>query len=265
MSKDLVKMFCTAPLAEITNFDLKSLANARQTQIDFEGMQIPIYSWGEGEKVLLVHGWGSRASHMSLLARSIVEAGYQVHTFDAPAHSSVNSKPQKTTSSMFEFGRAISTVANHLGDLHAIVGHSLGAMATLFSITGYMRLEEYKFNSKKIVLISSPSNIKDVLSSFSKTNKFTEGENEALQLGLEKDFEFSAEDYNAGSALKNRNLDLLIIHDEDDDEVSISNAYDIKKAMPQTRLHITIGLGHKKILFSRDVIKVVSQFINRDL
>lgn len=70
-------------------------------------------------KVLLAHGWGSRASHMGLLTRSIVDAGFQVFTFDAPAHSSVNSKPSKTTSSMFEFGRAISTVANYLGDLHA--------------------------------------------------------------------------------------------------------------------------------------------------
>ena len=64
-----VEMFCTPQLIEVTNFDLKSIANSRQTHVDFKGIQILIYSWGEGKKTLLVHGWGSRASQMALLAR----------------------------------------------------------------------------------------------------------------------------------------------------------------------------------------------------
>jgi len=261
MNNNLVNHFCTPPYNEITNFDLKSIANAEQTHLDFEQIQIPIYSWGEGEKVLLVHGWGSRASHMSLLARIISNAGFQVFTFDAPAHSSVTNNQQKATSSMFEFGRSISAVANHIGNIHTIVGHSIGALAALFTVTGYLKLEKHKFDSKKIVLISSPANVEQVISSFSKTNNLSEIEKDTLRNYLEMEFDFKISDYCVSKALINLEQELLVIHDEDDEEVSVSNAYVFKNSLLKTNLHVTNKLGHKKILLNREIGKYVVNYI----
>ena len=47
---DLVKKFCTPPYLELTGFDQKSITGSKKTYIDFDGMQIPIYSWGEEKK-----------------------------------------------------------------------------------------------------------------------------------------------------------------------------------------------------------------------
>src|ERR1035437_855711 len=198
---------------------------------------------------------------MSLLARIIADAGYNVFAFDAPAHSSVTNTPSKAISNMFEFGRSISAVANHLGDLHAVVAHSLGAIATLFTLTGFMKLKDYQFNSKKVVLISSPFNVDEIILSFSKANQLTENEKNTLQLGLEKDFEFKVSDYSIGNAIKTFSNHLMVVHDEDDNEVLISNAYNIEKNFPKTVLYTTKGLGHKKILFNRETIKIISKFI----
>jgi pimeloyl-ACP methyl ester carboxylesterase len=261
MNDSLVKKFCTPPYMDITNFDLKSIDSSEKTYIDFEEIQIPIYSWGKGEKVLLVHGWGSRASHMSLFARIIADAGFNVFTFDAPAHSSIINNPSKELSNMFEFGRSISAVANHLGNLHAVIAHSLGAIATIFTMTGFMKLKGYNFISKKVVLVSSPSSVESIITSFSKRENLTESEKSTLQLGLEKDFDFSVSDYFVSSALKNISIELMVIHDEDDDDVPISNAYDFQKTMPEIVLYFTKGLGHKKILFDRATIKIISNFI----
>ena len=261
MIDSLVKKFCTPPHMEITNFDLKSISSSIQTYIDFEETQIPIYSWGKGENVLLVHGWGSRASHMSLFARIISEAGFNVFAFDAPAHSSITNNPSKELSNMFEFGRSISAVANHLGDIYAVVAHSLGAISTIFTITGFMKLRGYDFISKKVVLVSSPSSVESIITSFSKVNNLTESEKIKLTYRLENEFEFSISDYCVSNALKNISKEIMVIHDEDDDDVPISNAYDFQKSMTEIKIHFTKGLGHTKILFDRSTIRIALNFI----
>jgi pimeloyl-ACP methyl ester carboxylesterase len=261
---NLVKKFCTPPYKEITKFDLESLETAEKTEIDFEEMQLPLYSWGKGEKVLLVHGWGSRASHMSLMARIIAKAGFNVFIFDAPAHSSFTNIPPETTSNMFQFGRSISAVAKHLGDIHAVAAHSLGAISALFTVTGFGRLKEYKFVSKKVVLINSPSSVESIISWFSKKHNLTEDEKNKLWLGLEEEFEFAVSDYCVSNALKKFKTDLMVIHDEDDEEISVSNASDFRKALPQALFHFTKGLGHAKILFDRETIKAVLNFIKEN-
>jgi len=261
MNNTLVNRFCTPPFSEVTKFDLKSINIAEKPIIDFEQIRIPIYSLGEGKKILLVHGWGSRASHMSLLARTISNSGYKVFLFDAPAHSSITNNHQKTTSSMFEFGRAISTVANHLGNIHAVVAHSIGGLATLFALTGYMKLKNYRFNSQKIVLISSPSNVEQVLLSFSRSHNLTVSEHNTLRNNLELEFDFKVSDYCVSKAVENLCQEVLVIHDEDDEEAPVSNALFFKNSLPKANLHLTNNLGHSKILFNRDICKHVAQFI----
>jgi len=99
----------------ITNFDIKSIAKAETNEIPFEGGKLPVYSWGKGKTVLLFHGWGSRASHLALIAQILAQDGFRVVAFDAPAHSSVMVKPLKDTTNMFELSRAMCTVAKSLG------------------------------------------------------------------------------------------------------------------------------------------------------
>lgn len=260
---DLVKKFCTPPYMEITKFDFKAIKSAEKTYIDFEEMKIPVYSWGKGKKVLLVHGWGSRASHMKFLAQIIANAGFNVFAFDAPAHSSDTDKPSKELSNMFEFGRSISAVAKYLGEIHAVVGHSLGAIATIFTMSGFLKLQGYNFSSKKIVLTSSPSTVESLVESFSKRNNLIEYEKESLKSGLEEEFDFNISDYCVSNAVNNSLGELLVIHDKDDTDVPISDAYDFQKIISNATVYFTESLGHNKILFDRSVIKTILNFIEK--
>jgi esterase/lipase len=259
----LVEKFCTPPFEEITNFDLRSAASAKRFCLDFEGAQLPVYSWGEGKKVLLIHGWGSRASHLSLLAKMIADSGFNVYAFDAPAHSSERA-PAKTASSMFEFGRALSAVANYLGDVHAVAGHSLGSIASIFTLTGYGKYAGYKFSAEKLALISSPFSMEALLYGYAREQNLSEAEMLVLWKELEKEFDFKVEDYTAGKALKNNaHPDIMIAHDENDEDMSIENAYKINESLPTpARTFFTKGLGHRKILLNRDVMRAVSSFIS---
>lgn len=262
MSNMIVNQFCTPPLNEISKFDTKSLADAEITYIDAEGLKIPIYSWGKGKNILLVHGWGSKASHMTLFVRFIVNAGFSVHAFDAPAHSSIKINDEKTQSNMFEYGRSISAVASHLGNVHAIIAHSMGGLTSLLTIAGHMSFAKYKFNINKLAVISSPSSLKEVILSFSRSNKLTNETLDKLCNGLEKEYNFKISDYDVKNISGKLNNELMIVHDEDDDEVPIANAYVYHNKFSVSKLHLTRKLGHKKILLSREMIKQIIEFIS---
>jgi pimeloyl-ACP methyl ester carboxylesterase len=228
MYSKLVKSFCTPPFREITNFDVKSIANSEKIEINFKGSRLAFYSWGKGKIVLLLHGWGSRASHFVIMAQIFKQAGFRVVAFDAPAHSSINSKPLKATSNIFEFGRALYTVAKELGGKHAIVAHSLGAATAAFTVSGFLKMEKYKILCQKLVLISSPSGLDSIIHHFSVKHNLSPNEKIKLKDELEKEFDFIAQDYIVGTALQNNPIDLMLVHDKNDDEIPISQLYKIQ-------------------------------------
>jgi len=56
-------------------------------------------------------------------------------------------------------------------------------------------------------------------------------------------------------------LDLLVIQDENDPEVSVENATELKKIYPAATIHFTKGLGHTRILRDDEVISVSLKFM----
>lgn len=136
MNSDLVRRFCTPPFIPFTEFEKRALEDANEMSLPFEGDLLAGYCWGEGKTVLLVHGWGSRSSHVAFLGRFLAQAGFKVVAFDAPAHSSVDALPKKSTSNMFESCHALYAVAKSIGPLYAIAGHSFGAACAAFMVSG---------------------------------------------------------------------------------------------------------------------------------
>jgi len=261
MITELVEKFCTVPFIPLTDYDAKAISNAEQFEIPFEEQTLQCYSWGSGKTVLLVHGWGSRASHLVPLARILSSSGLKVVAFDAPAHSSVNENRQKDKSSMFEFCRSISSIVEKINPVYAIVGHSLGAASSAFDAAGYLRLADYKVNVEKLVLISCPANLKSVIKSFSKNNDLNCDDEVRLIRELEEDFNFSVEDYSVEKAIQNINSEILVIHDADDPEIPFSEAEDISKAAKKVHTCFTNGSGHDKILINRTMLAKVKEFL----
>jgi pimeloyl-ACP methyl ester carboxylesterase len=65
----------------------------------------------------------------------------------------------------------------------------------------------------------------------------------------------------ASYAAKNVTVPTLVVHDEHDADVPIRCAHSIHKALPNGSIHITQGLGHRRILGNKDVIEKIEQFV----
>ena len=61
-------------------------AQAHTSALPFGTGRLAVYEWGTGPAVLLVHGWGARATHFGKLVPALVASGRRVVAFDAPAH-----------------------------------------------------------------------------------------------------------------------------------------------------------------------------------
>lgn len=261
MNDSLVQRFCTPPLSALSDYDARVLADSEKRDFPFEGGSLQGYSWGAGKTILLVHGWGSRASHLAHLGRLLSKAGFRAVAFDAPAHSSVNGTPKKQTSNMFEYCRAISAVAEAAGPLHAVLGHSFGAITALFAAAGLLAFRDRRIAVESLVLVSMPPNVAMVLDSFGRRNELDSAQRAELRASLEEAFAFAVDDYSADRALQGLSAKVLLVHDTDDEEFPISKTRSLHAAFPRTRLFVTSGAGHQKILMNRAMMGVVREFL----
>lgn len=71
-----------------------------------------------------------------------------------------------------------------------------------------------------------------------------------------------ATEFNATKLLESCDIPTLLIHDEHDIEVPISESKILAKAFNQSELFVTEGLGHRKILKSDEVHAKISGFVN---
>lgn len=261
MKNDLVQRFCTPPIIPFTEFERRAFTDANKMDFPFEEEILAGYCWREGKTVLLVHGWGSRASHMAFLGRFLAKAGFRVVAYDAPAHSSADAPLKKTTSNMFEYCHAISAVVKSLGSVYAVVGHSFGAACAAFTASGISAFSNYKISVEKLVLISTPPTLVDVYESFCRRVGIGKEGFAELKSALENEFSFVSEDYTIKEALQKISADVLFVHDADDEEFPVSDIYALQKSLPAAKLLVTTGSGHQKILANRAMLTGVKEYL----
>jgi omega-6 fatty acid desaturase (delta-12 desaturase) len=210
-----------------------------------------IYIWGDsGDIVLLVHGWGANCSSMFGFVQSLLDQGFRVATFDAPAHGCT---PGEYTT-MREFTKAAEHIIKQLGDVRHIVAHSLG------SIVG-MAVSAKNPNIESITIVSAPVSLSDVLDIWSSNSiEISDFIRQRVLSQLLKDNGVPVSYWDIGLLARDWVKPVLVIHDDDDDVVGF-HADKIKNFFPTGEIRLTEGLGHAKILMSKQVHNFVSDFI----
>jgi len=90
------------------------------------------FKWGSGtKKVLLTHGWGSKAADFSELINALLTLeDLEIIAFDAPG----NGSSEGELSNLLLFKQAVKAIVLHYGTPDVVVGHSLGAMANIIAL-----------------------------------------------------------------------------------------------------------------------------------
>ncbi|MFV2058237.1 MAG: alpha/beta fold hydrolase [Thiohalomonadales bacterium] len=235
--------------------EVKWQTSARTYTLPHTYGPLMMYVWGEdrpdASKIVLLHGWNGRATQMGPFIEVLLQAGFQVTAFDAPAHGQT---PGNNTN-ILQVADALRSVVNSLGNVDAVVAHSFGAMALTYALREGL-------NIKKAVCISSPADVSLLVDSFCTSLQIPRRTRKNLLLRFYRNF---GDDiwrrFSSVENAKNLLVPALIVHDENDKEVEISHSIQCAEAWPDAQLLVTQGLGHRRILRHPQVLNAVASFV----
>lgn len=244
-------LFCRPPRQEARAPEEAFLRTGTPFAVPFDGGELSAWSWGSGPVVVLVHGWGSRAGRWATLAPALLEQGFRVVTYDAPAHG----RSPGRLASLPAFARALEAVAAACAPVHGLVGHSLGGAAITLALGGGLR-------ASRAVLIASPADPETFADRFAEVLAIPEPVRAAMQRNLEVRLRMNWKDLYLPSVASRIRVPVLVIHDCDDQDVRTTDAKAIVAAWPGAQLLLTDGFGHRAIIRAPAVVTATSAFLS---
>lgn len=212
---------------------------------------LSLYRWGEGQCVLLLHGWNGRGTQLGGFTAPLTEAGYCAVALDAPGHG----RSPGASTTIFEILDAVERVADAVGPLAGVITHSFGAMVIARALRDGLP-------AARVVCIAPPARLAFLIDSFCRTVGAPAAARADLVRRLEDRFGGDIEhQIAADSNAAGVSVPALIIHDRDDADVPWQQGELLANAWPGARLLLTRGLGHTRILRNRDVIQTSVDFI----
>lgn len=211
---------------------------------------IQVYRYGASDKkVLLIHGWAGRGTQLYKIAKTLVDKGYETISFDATAHGDSEGK----TSAMPEFIASMFEIEKEFGPFDYAIGHSLGGMALLNAVKDGLQF-------KKIAIVGSGNSITGICNQFVSRLGLKQRVADLLKKRLDKVLGQDSEVLSGYVAAKSVQIPTFVFHDTDDADVPVSCAYEIRHNLVNSKIKITEGLGHRRILTNQEVIDEISSF-----
>jgi pimeloyl-ACP methyl ester carboxylesterase len=246
------RIFCTPPSSQVPAAVRTVLASGERGWVLADDDRVAVWRWGQGPAVALVHGWGSRAARLAAHVEPLVQQGFSVVAFDAPAHG----ESEGTLGSGIQAARALRAIAAAT-PLYGVVAHSLGAAATLLALREGLGL-------RRAVFLSPPSDIAVYAARFAELFGLRPDTLAAMKRRTERRLRFRWRDLDLiGIAAAIRGVELLLLHDKNDADVSWDNGARIAAAWGGSGATFvtTEGLGHHRIARDPAVVAQAARFL----
>lgn len=236
----------------------QALMNAADTrhELRWNQQRVIVYSWGSGPLLVLIHGWGARASRLCHFVPTLTALGYRVLAVDAPAHGQSSGK----RTSLLDLKDMLIQLQQNYGPVEGMIAHSFGALALVHSLAHGLEMN-------KAVLISMPSRFADLVERYAHSLKLNPAVHAALKKRLHRKFALYGADFDEvarhfspvyyASTIKARTL---ILHDQEDKQVPFVESAELAAAWPQATFIASNGLGHQRILTDAGSANAIATF-----
>jgi pimeloyl-ACP methyl ester carboxylesterase len=227
-----------------------ALAPHAEPPLRHEGLKLARWTLGSGPRVVLVHGWSSRGAHLLGFARTLADAGFSVTLFDLPGHGDSTGH----AASVVHAGRALRALMADIGEVHGVIGHSMGSAAALLAFAHGLQV-------KRSVHLAGPSSLTPMVKGIARAQGLGPADAAAFT-GWVENF--------IGTRIANVDLERLrhglrhpglIVHDTEDRTVPFAASQELHAAWAGSRFEPVAGLGHRRLLADADVIARSVSFI----
>jgi pimeloyl-ACP methyl ester carboxylesterase len=244
-------IFCRPPRNEPRPLEEAFLATGTRHTVQSEDQDVAVWVWSEGPVVVLAHVWGGRAGRFSALAQGLVDSGFRVVLFDAPAHGA----SMGSQASLPQFSRALRVVGDTMGPVHGLIGHSLGGAAVSLAMRDGLQ-------ARRAVLLAPPADVVLFSHAFAKHLRIPLRAHNAMRRNLEARLQIPWEELHIPTLARAMTAPVLIVHDRDDPDVPYTHGEEIAAAWPGAELLTTSGLGHRAVLRDPAVIQRTVTFLS---
>ncbi len=248
-AKLALKLFTHPRRKSRSDAEMEFLATGKH--ITFQSLR-KARTWGKGPIIWLLHGWESRGSTFYKLIPQLIDAGYQVIAWDAPAHG--DSPGDATHVPNYAHSLSIDMNENLFDEPVAIIGHSFGgaALAVLSKI--------HKMPAK-VIIVSSPTRVTGVFSRFTKMIKLGDKAIEHFVALSEKGSGYTLADASLISNDISQLSDVLIIHDKGDGVIPYDDFEILQAAWQSGQFITTEKLGHRMTIKDPKILDTIVGFI----
>lgn len=216
---------------------------------------------GGKKKALVVHGWMSKAEHMSLHIENLIQNDYQVIALDLPSHGKNLGVKNRWQDSV----NAIHHTQKLYGPFDLALGHSYGGSMLLISQSVKFICKEIndQLNVPKMILLASPTRIKTAINLFAEKLKLTglaySEYYQKIQNLVETDIDlldglFLGREYPTKTHY-------LCLHSPNDGIVPYDDSLYLRQLGEQVRLLTMPPVGHIGLLWDKIVLNKVRNFI----
>jgi pimeloyl-ACP methyl ester carboxylesterase len=227
------------------------LEGTEQLRIPFQGGELTGFVAGVGPTVVLVHGWGERASTMGAFVAPLVDAGYRVAAIDLPGHGG----SKGTETHLLAQAEAIAATANGLGGVDTVIAHSMGAMGAMLAI-------EQGLRPRRVALLAPAVRAAHALGKFKVLFALRDRAADGLRAHIERHFGADIwERLSSDRIAQGLDIPALIVHDDEDPQIDAADGALLARAWNGARFVSTQGLGHVKVVRDAETIDRVVDFI----
>lgn len=206
--------------------------------------------WGShGPRVLALHGWEGQATQFAPLAEHLCAAGFQVIALDGPAHGHSPGRHADPVA----FADALLESAPELGELHGVIGHSMGGGAVMHALAHGLR-------ARRAVVVSAPSAYVDVLHRIAGSIGLPPAATARFVAWMERLTGLPVGQLDIAQFARDSGTPVLVVHDRGDRIVPFADGCRIAD-VAGARLHATEGLGHARLLRDTGVANAVAGFL----
>ena len=218
---------------------------------------LPVYSWGKGPLVVLMHGWSGSGTQFRYFIPALVAAGYQVITFDAPAHGQNVGRQ----SHLLEFTNTLLAIQQQVGEVNTVIAHSLGAMAATLAIQKGLKAQH-------LVMMAPHLDVQKMFESYSEllnlrpvlAKRFYDLIGQKMYEILDQQDPWAI--LNPPALLNDKTPTGMLVYDQEDEEVDAVLLAEIEITWKDCTSLKTKGLGHNRILKDEAVIQSVLSYLH---
>lgn len=225
-----------------------------EIKLRVNGLNLYGYAWqtDRTNKILILHGFESRAYNFDRYVQPLLKAGYGVYAMDAQAHG----KSEGKTITVPEYVDMLRELEKQTGKFIGYMAHSFGGLA----ISLYK--EQERDHLSKIVLIAPATETSSAINLFVRFFRLSSAMKVGINDYILKKSGKTTDYYSVKRAMLQIANPVLWIHDEDDDITPIEDIKPLLDKQPENiEFMITRGLGHRKIYKDNNVVKKIISFL----